>query len=95
VLVVLNSDGYAEIFGPPEVVAHVALRLATDGGNAAEIAADELLTAMLPKAYRKLYFPRNLRASGIVEKRTAADEIARRAALGILADLRDLKESLE
>jgi hypothetical protein len=95
VLLVLNSDGYVELFGPAEVVAHVALRLATDGGNAGEVAADELLTVTLPRPYREIFFPRNLRASGIVERRTAGDELDRRAALATLQDLRDFREAQE
>jgi hypothetical protein len=95
VLLVLNSDGFAEVYGPPEVCVHVANRLHTDGGNPADVAADEYLDRTLPRVYRELYYPRNLRASGIVERRTAADELDRRAALAIVADLREIREGTE
>lgn len=95
VLLVLNADGFVEVYGPPEVTVHVALRLATDGGHEAEQTADELLYATLPRNYRDLYFPRHLRAMGNCERRTAGDEIDRRCALATLADLRDFQESLK
>jgi hypothetical protein len=92
VLVVLNPDGFAEVYGPPEVCVYVANRLDTDGGNAAEVTADEYLDLTLPRPYRELYFPRNLRASGIVEHRTAADELDRRAALAIVQGLAEMRK---
>jgi hypothetical protein len=89
VLVILNSDGYVEIFAEPGVLIHVAQRLHVEG-NTTEILADEYLDATLPKPYRDLHYPVKLQATGLCRRVTAADEITRRTNLAVLRELRSL-----
>jgi hypothetical protein len=95
VLLVLDGEGNAEVYAERHVQVHVALRLTTDGGNLGEQAADELLTLTLPPKFRALYFANRLRGAGLCERRTAADELDRRAVLRLLSELRELRESLQ
>jgi hypothetical protein len=90
VLVVLSSNGFVEIFGPPEVDAHVAQRL--DVPPECEIKAEEYLDATLPKRYRDLFFPGKVRAIGLVQKITpeqAGDTLWK---LSILRGLRAMRQ---
>ena len=97
-LVVLNADGFVEVYGPPELSVFVALRLHTDC-PAAEPLIDELLNLTLPRRLRRascpdtgrvsgIFWPRNLRATGLVEKRTVEEEMDWRLELDLLRELR-------
>jgi hypothetical protein len=85
VLLVLNSDGYVECYGEPGLTVHVVHRLDVHSDD--EILADDFLTASLPPRFRGLYFPINLRATGLCGNRTASDEAERRFRLELVREL--------
>lgn len=89
VLVVLNSDGFVEVYGEPGLLAHVAQRLHVDG-NASEVSAEEYLDLTLPKAFKELFYPVKLQAVGQCRRVTVADEVSRRVDAAILRELRNL-----
>lgn len=77
VLVVLSCDGFVEVYGPPDVGVRVVNRLCVSSKETA-LLADSYLDAMLPKSYRRWYWPRHLRGGGLLRKATAEDELQRR-----------------
>ncbi len=89
VLIVLNSDGFVEVYGEPGLWIHVAQRLQADG-NQAEVMADEYLDATLPKAFKELFYPVKLQAVGQCRRIRAEDEVNRRINLAVLRELRNL-----
>jgi hypothetical protein len=89
VLVVLNSDGFVEIYAQRGLVVHIAQRLHVDG-NETEATADEYLDATLPKAFKELFYPVKLQAVGQCRRLTVEDEVNRRTTLAVLRELRNL-----
>ena len=81
VLIVLNSDGFVEVYGEGLSV-HIAQRLTVDG-NAAE-ATDEYLDSTLPKAFRDLFYPVKRLAVGQCRRITAAEELDRLVDMAVL-----------
>ncbi len=89
VLIVLNSDGFIEVYGEPGLSVHIAQRLHVEG-NATEATADEYLDRSLPKAFRELFYPVKRQAVGQCRRITVADEMDRRVDLAVLRELRNL-----
>jgi hypothetical protein len=88
-LIVLNSDGFVEVYGEPGLSIHIAQRLHVDG-NQAEATADEYLDHVLPRPFKELYYPNKLQTVGLCRRITVADEINRRVDLAVLRELRAL-----
>jgi hypothetical protein len=89
VLIALHPDGWCEVYGDREQVnVHIGLVLATEQPE--ELLALDYFERMLPLRFRDTYTPVNLIASGLCERRTAADELARRTRLDFLAGCRDM-----
>ena len=87
VLVVLSADAFVEVYGVGLQV-HFAQRLAVEVPE--EAMADAYLDATLPRRFRDLFFPRNLRAMGQCRQRTATDEAERRFRLELVRALAEL-----
>jgi len=90
VLVVLSPDGFCEVYGPLELSACIVNRL--DVERPEEVLADQYLDSILPRAFREIYWPRNLRATGQVVRRTATDERERRFQLDFVRVCRSIRE---
>ena len=88
VLVVLHPDGWVEIYGENLDVC-VVTKL--DGGDipAAEVLAEQYLDLDIPRRFRPLYFPVNLRATGQCETRTPEGELRRLRELRFVRECRD------
>ena len=85
VLVVLSSDGFAEVFASPGVRIHVAERLNAAPGN--EDLADEYLDLTLPTWARGTYWPRNLVATHTIRGLTIMEEAERLTDLALVREL--------
>jgi hypothetical protein len=94
VLVVLNSDGFVEVYGDDHINVHFTQRIHTDT-RAGEILADQLVDVTLPRVYRDLFYPRNMRAAGQCRKVTAEQRLEIIADLDLLAILRGLRDFQE
>jgi len=75
VLVLLSPDGFAECYTADNVQIHITNRLAVEPQD--EVSADRYLDSILPEPFKQLFRPRNLRASGRMERRSAEDEADR------------------
>jgi len=72
VLVVLNADGYVEVYAERHIDVHIATRPDTTSPEGEQL-ADEYMELCLPPRYREVYWPRNLRASEMVRTVTPED----------------------
>jgi hypothetical protein len=86
VLLVLYSDGWVEAYSERTVAVHVANKIHATTSATAQL-AEHYLDLTLPKRFRRLYIPRNLRAMGRCEKITAEREQWRRIELELLAEI--------
>ena len=77
VLVLLYSDGWVEVYGSQRDLSVTVANMLHTTGPDTERLAEEYLAGTLSKRLRPLYLPRNLVATGRVERRTAAEESER------------------
>ena len=56
---------------------------------------DEFHALEMPRPYRQLYFPRHIRATGMIEKRTIEGEYLRREKLRTLWEYQRLGDDLK
>jgi len=66
VLVVLHSDGYVQLFAPEQIDAHIAVMPSMNRPEGERLAED-YLAITLPRRFRQVYLPGNIRATGLVE----------------------------
>ena len=85
VLVVLHPDNYVEVFGPDHVQVVVVNRLDSE---ADATLIDQYLEGQIPRAHQAIYFPRNLRGTGLLERITTSSESCRLDALNELREIR-------
>ena len=88
VLVVLNSDGFVEVYGSlgfQSISRSGTRRMATRLKH-----CDEYLDHVLPRPFKELYYPNKLQTVGLCRRITVADEINRRVDLAVLRELRAL-----
>ena len=89
ILAVVHPDHYLEIFAPRNVDARI-ITLPSVASIAAEVIAQEYVTATLPKPYQSIYWPSNLRAAATLRTVSVADLAARRADVELLRTLNEI-----
>ena len=72
VLVVLNADGYVEVYAERHIDVHIATRPDTTSAEGEQL-ADEYMELCLPTRYREIYWPINLRATEMIRTITPED----------------------
>ena len=87
VLVVLNPDGFVEVYGD-NISVHIAQRLDVAPAPYNERVADELLDAKLPWRFKQIYFPSKRRACGQCRRVTVEDELDRQLRLELARECR-------
>lgn len=93
VLIQLHDDGFVEVFAAENVRIHCFSRLAGAGPKLANL-IDEYHERTMPRVYSEIYNPRNIRASGLVERRTIEGEFLRREKLQMLKEFQQMKEDI-
>lgn len=95
VIVELCGDGWVQIYAEDHIRFHVFNRLhSTDPARANDVDEFHALDDM-SRQHRRLYFPRHLRATGQVEKRTVEAEYNRRENLKTLHEYQQLADDLK
>ena len=62
VLIVMHADNYVEVFGEKHVNVRV-VRCPAASSDKSHITAEDVVERQLPRYWRKLYFPSNVRAT--------------------------------
>ena len=93
-IVELFGDGWIQVYAADNVRVHVFNRLHI-GSPAMVNNVDEFHSLDMPRPYREIYFPRNIRATGLLEKRTIEGEYLRREKLKTLQEYRQLADDIE
>lgn len=91
VIVEVAADGWIQVYGADNVRVHVFNRLRIDNAAMADD-VDEFHLLDMPRPYRQLYFPRHVRATGLVEKRTVEAEYLRREKLKTLREFQRMAD---
>ena len=94
VIVELCGDGWVQVYSADNVRVHVFNRLhIADPAMANDV--DEFHSLEMARPYRHLYFPRHVRATGLIEKRTIEAEYLRREKLKTLREFQQLGDDIK
>ena len=94
VVVEIFGDGWIQVYAADNVHVHIFNRLRINNPTMADD-VDEFHLLDMPRPYREIYFPRNIRATGLLEKRTIKGEYLRREKLKVLREYQNLAEDLK
>ena len=89
VLAVLHSDNWVEIYADKHVDVAIVNRVHAINPASANL-VDQVLELSIPRCYRRLYEPVNLRAADKCRKVTAEDVLDTRWQLDLLRELREI-----
>ena len=91
IIVELYSDSFFRVYGADNVRVHVFNRLHISNSTMAND-VDEFHTLSMPRPFRRIYYPRNIRETGLVKKRTIEAEYNRCEKLKTLREYQQLAE---